>query len=225
MPTTLVGLVIFTSLLTPGFLSYIQRRRLVPTHALSPLVETATLTTVSLLTNVLVLGLFGLIRLTIPAHTPNVGALLHSPGDYALKHLPYVATWGAGLLIASSCLGFAIGARSSWLSHFRVGGLTPEIYDVSAWYHLFEAPPDQRVYVGCDLRGGGYIGGVVDWYSTETVETGDRDLVLGPPLTKVVDGEPKGIDPVERVVISARDITTMYVSYLEAPPPAGSWEH
>jgi hypothetical protein len=96
--------------------------------------------------------------------------------------------------------------------------LTPVITDVSAWYQMFEAEPDKRVYVGCDLHSGVYVAGALAWYSTDTEETGDRDLVLGPPLTKVTDGEVHAVDEVQRIVVSAREIAALYVTYLDDQP-------
>lgn len=45
MPTTLVGLLIFVVLLVPGFLSYLQRRALVPSRALSDLLSAREIST------------------------------------------------------------------------------------------------------------------------------------------------------------------------------------
>lgn len=214
MPTSLVGLLIFVVLLVPGFLSYLQRRALVPSRALSPLAETATLTTVSMLTNLIALSVFAAARLVLPTHTPDVGALITAPGTYVSAHLPYLLAWATGLLGVSCVLGVAVGARSSILGRVPLGRLTPVVVDVSAWYKMFEDQPNKRVYLGCDLQTGVYIAGVLDWYSTSTEETGDRDLVLGPPLTKVVSGKEYPVE-VQRIILSARDIAALYVSYLD----------
>jgi hypothetical protein len=230
VPTTLVGLLIFLGFLTPGFLHYIQRRAQVPDRPLSPLLETATLTTISLLTNVLTLGAFGLVRAIIPSHTPDVGRLLGSKltrygkpiasgSRYVDGNLPYVLGWAAGILVVSCVLAIVL-ARSERLRRLVLFRFTPVIYQVSAWYHVFEqVPAGKYVYVGCELTDGAYVGGRLAWYSSETVEAGDRSLVLAPPLTRRIgDDESTQVTDVERMIVSARDIVRMEVSYPALPP-------
>ena len=60
MPTTLTGLLIFVALLTPGLLHYIQRRALSDQPQVSALVEAGTLAIISLVTNLIAVGIFGL---------------------------------------------------------------------------------------------------------------------------------------------------------------------
>ena len=217
MPTTLVGLLIFVAFLTPGFLHYIQRRALAPQRSLSPLVETATLTSISLATNAVALLVFGIIRFVIPHHTPDVGALLRLGGDYVIPRFPYVIGWGAGMLALSCALAIA-AARWRWFRSSAGRLFTPVIVDSSAWYQVFEeqvvGDGDTPIYVGCDLKDGSYLAGTLAWYSTDTEETGDRDLVLGPPLLRRHEGEQDDLAQFERVVVSAREIQTMYVTWL-----------
>jgi hypothetical protein len=222
VPTTTVGLLLFVGFLTPGFLHYVQRRALVPQRSLSPLVETATLVTTSVATNAVVLLCFGLLRLAAPGHTPDVGSLLGSGtrGDYFIGNVPYVLGWGAGLLVLSSVLAL-LAARWGWFRSRVTDLFAPVIVDTSAWYQVFEerpeGNPDGKVYVGCDMRDGSYIAGVLAWYSTEVDETADRDFVLAPPLVrKTAEGEEDLA--FERVILSARDVLTMYVTWLDDAP-------
>ena len=213
MPTTLVGLLVFVVFLTPGFVSYIRRRESAPTPTLSPLVETVTLTTVSVALNLVVLGTFGLVRLALPHHTPDVGELLHALGNYIAGHFAYVIGWLTALLTVSSVLAFA---QASEAVRRRVPRLAPPvIINVSSWYRMFEAHPDRFVYVGCDLRDGSYMAGGLVWYSTDTNETEDRDLVLGPPLRRSVNGELVDLTGPSRIILSARDIVALHVTYVE----------
>jgi hypothetical protein len=225
VPTTLGGLLLFVVLLVPGFIHYVQRRSTIPQRELSPLVETATLATVSIATNGVTLGAFGLLRMTVPRHTPETRRLLLEGSRYAGSRLGYLALWGAGLLLASCALAFALSIRPRplrWLSE----QFTPAIVDVSAWYHVFEeGPDDASVYVGCELKDGTYFGGTLEWYSTEVAETADRDVVLAAPITlRPADGKPREIEDVSRLVISARELSRVYVSYVAEPRDSASVE-
>ena len=94
---------------------------------------------------------------------------------------------------------------------------------MSAWYHVFdEGPTGALVYVGCDLRDGSYVGGLLDWYSTEVDETADRDFVIAEPITyrPPDSSDDRTIDGFSRLVLSARDVARLYVSYVD-PPATG----
>lgn len=215
MPTTFIGLVIFLAFLTPGFLHYIQRRSLVPQKPLSPLVETATLTTVSLLTNVVVIALFGVARGLATKHTPDIGLLLAARSAYARRHVAYLLEWACVGLVASSLLGILL-ARWAWLRALVTDRFTPVISEVSAWYQFFEeTPPRHYSFVGCELKDGSYVGGRLAWYSTEVVESGDRDLVLAPPFRHRSDAGTDDLPGVERVIVSAREVTRFDISYVQ----------
>jgi hypothetical protein len=145
---------------------------------------------------------------------------------YGAPRLGYLLLWGGAVLLLSSTLALVLGMRPGWVSGLSTR-FAPAIVDVSGWYHVFEeGPPNAFVYVGCDLRDGSYVGGTLDWYSTAVEETADRDFVLAGPITFRPPGEPE--DPllgVSRIVISARDVARLYVSYIDgstAPAPDAS---
>ena len=75
MPQTIGGLIVIAVFLTPGFLNYIQRKGRAPLPSLSPLVETATFVSISVATNLAAVGVFCLVRVIVPSHTPNVELL------------------------------------------------------------------------------------------------------------------------------------------------------
>jgi hypothetical protein len=223
VPTTLVGLVVAITLLVPGFIHHTQRRARVQQRAASTLVETANLVTVSTLTNGLALALFAVLRAWQPDHTPDVARIFRDGSEYTADQISYLATWGAGLLLLSSALAFLLGARPEWLERFSAR-FAPTLVDSSAWYQVFEAVPDKRTYVGCDMRDGSYVGGFLDWYSTELEETADRDLVIAEPITyrPPENGDDREIQGFSRLVISARDIVRLYVSFVDDPATSGS---
>lgn len=215
MPTTFVGLLIFVAFLTPGFLYTAQRRALAPQAERSVLMETTAVVAVSLATNAVVVGFFGVLRWLSPEHTPDVGQLLTTGSDYPVEHLPYVLGWATVLFLASCALAVWV-ARWKWVRGWLGQALGP-ITDSSAWCETFAAPDDSTYpHAGVELADGGFVSGRVYWFSTDLDETGDRDLVLGTPLQFVTaEGEEDDVDA-QRVIVSARDIRRIYVTYIEA---------
>lgn len=152
-----------------------------------------------------------------PDHTPEVERLLLEGSKYAAPRLGYLLLWGAALLFLSSSLAVVLGVRPR-LIQAVAERFTPAIVDVSAWYHVFdEGPEGAKVYVGCDLRDGSYVAGYLDWYSTEVDETADRDFVIAEPITyrPPNDDEDQTIEGFPRLVLSARDVARLFVSYVE----------
>jgi hypothetical protein len=59
------------------------------------------------------------------------------------------------------------------------------------------------------------VSGTVQWFSTHLEESGDRDLALGPPLQfRSAKGRTRELEA-QRVVIAARDIRRLDVTYLQ----------
>lgn len=74
MPTTIGSLVAFVALLTPGFVYLARLETRIPSKRHSPLRETATVVSASLLFNGIVAVVFAVIRYLWPGMTPDVGA-------------------------------------------------------------------------------------------------------------------------------------------------------
>lgn len=218
MPTTFVGLLISIAFLTPGFLYASQRRVLVPQGERSTLMETTSVLAISLATNAVTAAMFGLLRGLLPRHTPDVGLLLSPRSAYWLAHLPYVLSWGAVLLTASCALAVTT-ARWEWLRRMVSRSFTPVILESSAWCETFAAPDGCYPHAGLELAAGAFVSGRVVWFSTDLEETGDRDLVLGPPLVVRTDA---GIEVLEsqRVIVAARDIRRIDIAYVVESPGA-----
>lgn len=212
MPTTFVGLLIFVAFLTPGFLHAAQRRALAPRGERSTLMETTAVVSISLATNAVAAAVFGLVRWRLPAHTPNVGQILRAKSSYWIDHLPYVLSW-ASLLLTCSCALAVVAARSEGLRRFLTRAFTPVIIESSAWCETLAAMKGSYPHAGLELADGSFVSGRVVWYSTDLEETGDRDLVLGPPLQiRAADGITQ-LD-VQRVIVAARDIRRIDVTYV-----------
>ena len=230
MPTTAVGLLIFIVLLAPGLTWVGYRSASRPVTKPTALRELGTIALVSVIWDVLALLLFGIVRVILPTHTPDVGALLRDSHRYLTAHGPYVFWWVAGLL-AATCAAALTTAR---VAHSELGSTILELGPVKAqqptgsvttspaWWLMFQdQPPDNtRVYVGVNLDDGTYLGGYLLSYSPNSDETADRDLVLSGTIDYVsADGKEKRADlGVGAVIVSAHHIKYLTVSYVATPP-------
>jgi hypothetical protein len=85
------------------------------------------------------------------------------------------------------------------------------------------ADPDHRldlVHCGLLLDDGSWVQGYVDSFSSDVRETGDRELVLGPPIERVPSAS-RELEAVEvsAVVVPARRIVYFQVSYVSPNAP------
>jgi hypothetical protein len=216
VPSTIGGLLLFVVFLIPGFVYYIQRRRWVELKSESSLIETARLLSVSLLTNLCAVGVFAFVRHLWPAHTPNPESLLTGGSSYIDEQPGYLLLWAMALMVLSSILAFLLALVSK--SRINIKWLSPDIVQTSAWNRYLgdkESIPDNTTpYVGIDMQDGTYVSGFVDWLSTELDEVQDRDLVLAKPITVQYAGGNRVQTTFPRLVVSARDIVRMFVTYL-----------
>lgn len=216
------GLLVVVALLIPGYIHYVIRRRRVSERQLSPAIESTGLIVVALLADAAVLTLLGLLRLLPPFrdHSPNITELLKDPRGYVLlddARLIYVTVWALIFLLAASALAGAFAYRLGPLSYLS-RRFAPAIARSSGWSYIFvdEAPEQSIVHVGCEMTDGSYTARRLAGFNPEPEDSQDRDLALAPPLT-LLDSSggryeiPQGV---RRVLISARDIRRIYVSYV-----------
>lgn len=98
--------------------------------------ETASVLTVSIATNVAAIVAFGGIRAAVPDHTPDVSRLLTDGKDYSIQNLPYASTWLVAL-VAASC-GLAVAAARWKAMHSLIARIFPAVVrDSSAWNEVF----------------------------------------------------------------------------------------
>lgn len=169
------------------------------------------------------MAIFGIARLVswMGDHSPDPTALIRKPRSYLLAddtRLLWVLAWIALVTLVAAALAWATAHRF-WLPERVLRWSAPIVVDAPAWHRVFyeEVPDGAAVYVSCELQDGHYIGGQLSWYSTETDETADREIVLAPPLFRVRPDadDDDGIPPqVQRLVISARHIRTLQVIYV-----------
>jgi hypothetical protein len=173
--------------------------------------ETVLLGLTSFLCDAAALFVFGVLRVTIPDHTPDVGRLVRDGRTYFDAHYASVAWWALGLLTLACAFGFVLGR---WPPRFAPI-FADDITFTSAWWDLFEQYPDSTVYVGCELNDGSYLGGELFTYNSDEDETGDRELALSSPITyRAAGDDPVELEDVGAVSVSARQIKFLTVSYL-----------
>jgi len=236
MPTTLVGLLLFVVVLTPGFCYLLRQEHARGARTVSPFRETVTLVVISLGCVAAIGATFGIVRILIPGHTPDVGAFVRHPADYARAQYASLAWWGLGLLTAACLLGVAlasteIGTKTAAAIR-RIPGLrrlappaNPVTFN-SAWWRLFHQHEDCLIHVGCHLDDGSFVSGWLLSYAADYDETGDRELTLSAPVFFRPAGERDGnnLEGVGAIAISARRIVSLLVSYVDdqqAPGPTG----
>jgi hypothetical protein len=221
VPSTLIGLVVFVISLAPGLVFVVTRQRVAPQPDMSVLQETAELVCVSLLLDVVVLGGFGIVRALFPGATPDVGQLVRHTDDYLHTSYLRVALWGLALLAIAVVLAALAGAGLARKAIARIPGVrlnpatTPHESASSAWWLLFAEEPNRRVHVGCNLEDGSFVSGWLASYNTTISETADRDLTLAAPISYRAKGvaDATELAGTSAVVVSARKITLLFVSY------------
>jgi hypothetical protein len=237
VPSTLLGLVIFMISLAPGLAYVLLRERGVPQRNLSAFRETAVVICVSLAADVVTLALFVMARAWVPTLTPDVDALIQHPADYLSANYAEVFWWSISLLVVATALAAWVGSGMarrlsarillhvpSRFSRFRISPEPiPHNAGVSAWWLAFNNMPGTRVHVGCILNDGSFVSGWLLSYSNQAEDMSDRDLTLAGPVMFRSAGSPVTMDQegVGAVVVSARNITLLFVSYVQVPSAHG----
>ncbi|WP_330358865.1 DUF6338 family protein [Streptomyces chartreusis] len=212
MPATFTSLLLFIVLLAPGFAYAAVRDRHRPERTSTALRETSRVVLASVGFGAAALVLFACVRVSAPGLTPDVGRLVRERGAYVRMHYAETVMWTAAVLLLA-VLFAVLAARFLPRRPFAVN---PES---SAWWVLFDmnarANGAQWIQVGCELTDGSYLAGRVHHYSPSPEETGDRELALGPPFEyrPAPGGEQRDLSNTHRVVVSARQIKFLGVTY------------
>lgn len=230
MPATVGGLIIFITLLVPGFVFQRKRSHDRPAVEETALQEVLTILFAGLVLDIVALAVFGGLWWALPHRTLDPSQLLLNPTPYAAAHLAEVFAWAMGWLVIATASGYVAASRRVQTVVLRLsrGSVSAEPH-ASAWWMLFEEYPANPVHVGCHLTDGGYLGGRLHSYSRLGKESGDRELTLRDDITYVRPGdaaEPRLLRDVGAVSVSARNIQFLTVTYLataDSPDPkAGS---
>lgn len=208
MPSTLTGLLLFVVLLLPGFVFLTVFRRERPEQHPSVLQETASVVFVSVLSDLVALGGFALVRAIGPTWTPDVGRLIADPGGYLAGHALLVYVCSTCVLL----LACGVAALTGWLTGRRP--VHPSV--MSSWWLLFEHwQPKTTRHIECLLDDGSYLAGQLGDWNTLAEDSPDRDLILAAPITYRPPGDTNHYPHEASVVcVSARRISVMFVSYV-----------
>lgn len=212
MPTTLTGLLLFVVLLLPGFAFlwiYTFDR---PARRLTVLQETGAVVVVSVICNLITLGLAAAASVIAPLLRIDIGHLITDPDGYLKSGYPAVAAW----FIVSLATACALAAIAGFLA--RKKPVHPS--HASSWWTLFDTwHPDTVRYIQCELDNGTSVAGVLGDWNTMPDDSPDRDLILNAPITfrPAPDAEYQH-HPVSSVCVSARRIVAMFVNYSDDPP-------
>lgn len=228
MPTTLSGLLLFVVLLLPGFAYLVGKERSGTERQASPFRETVAIVAASITSELVVLGLFAIVRWQWPTSTPDVGALLNHSGAYWRGHYHQVAAWSIGMLAVAVALAYtatvpAVRRRTKWLPFTEP---YPHDSTVSAWWILFERwAGNRQIDVGCILDDGSYIRGNLHTFNNSADDSPDRELILRHPISYRPPGDDKDHEyPASAACVNARRIVTMFVTYTDTPQLISSSE-
>jgi hypothetical protein len=223
VPTTALGLLIFVLLLAPGLTYRAYRAASTPVDKPSALRELGGIALRSVACDLIALVAFACVHAWRPAWTPDIGALVRDPQQYLEREYDALFWWGLGVLVFACLLAAlaASAAGSDWWARATDSGpvswITPQggVTKESTWWGLFSAYPDRRVYAGCTLDDGTYVGGWLLSYSPDSDETENRELALTGPLAfRAPEAEETDTLEVGAVTISARRLQYLTVSYL-----------
>ncbi|MFJ9243820.1 DUF6338 family protein [Streptomyces sp. NPDC101776] len=231
MPTTVTGLLLLVVLLLPGLAYAVVRERQGTERGVSSFRETGAVVFASIISEIVVLGFFAMVRSLWPRATPDIGRLIREGSTYARAHYASLALWSVALLLLATALAGlaacapALAARvrrprwlAAWIAGRAPGWRHPST--TSAWWVMFERwYPGENAHVGCVLEDGSYVEGRQASFNINADDSPDRDLILIEPLRYRPPGAAAAAPyPAGAVCISARRIVAMFVSY----PPAGA---
>lgn len=228
IPSSLLGVILFLFMLTPGLAYVLRRERAVPETHRSAFRETVQVVAASMV-SLLVTGLlFAGARAIWPTRTLNIRGLVRAPEQFFMDHHVQVGWWAVAYLAVASL--FAWLAADPRLSKSRVAkqlaksrivrlavGPPAPITPSSAWYvaaHAFDGDKPGLIQVGAQLDDGTYVIGYLDHFNIDTGESADRDILLHGPLGLVTnDGKRHNLEPMF-TVISARRIVRVDFTHL-----------
>lgn len=215
MPTTLGQIVFFALLVLPGIPYLEVRRRQRSNLERSAFRETVNVVVVGLIADTVVLFAAWLVATIWPAVGIDVSALLTDASVYLANHYVRIGLWLVVVL--------AVAAVASWgAGHLVNKKLSTHPANMSSWELVFNFwRDDQPTLVGCELDNGGWVQGQLASSNIDATDIADRDLVLAQPLHAIEPGKTQ-LQPIDGsvLVVSARNIRTLTVTYLAKDPAA-----
>jgi hypothetical protein len=231
----MVSLFVTVAFALPGYIFHVASSHRNPEREDSAVTEVLSVVFASIAIDMVVFLLLVLGSLVLPVAGIDASGFISHPQAYAADNVHVIASWAAvGFLLAMLIAG-AAGLRP-WERRLPARWRTwadarERLYQgqQSAWWWLFHDNPGTRVYIGCMVDDGSYVSGFLNSYSKVGTEHADREITLRAPVTYRPSEKSKAVelDSVGAVVISARHIVLMTVSYVasSADAPADGTGH
>jgi hypothetical protein len=230
MPTTLTGLLLFVVLLLPGFAYLVGKERAGTERRTSPFRETVAVVSASVTSEVVV----AVLAWPFWSRALDIDKLVGDLGAYWEERPGLLATWGLGILAASTAAAYSATlprvrsprwpsrlsakvCKPTWLRRLlgRLPGPYPHPSSVSGWWLLFETwKADRELHVGCVLDDGSHVSGTLESFNASAADSADRDLILFAPIEYRAAGSRKSVILRCGVVcVSASRIRMIQVGY------------
>lgn len=223
-PTTLLGLLLFLWLVTPGFLFTLLAGRRRAAAKESVFQETAGVVVTSVLFSSLGTAVAALVLHAIGVNV-DLGRVIGDSRAYLAQHYRAVGLF-LGLQILASCVAAVLAnVAMALLTRVRTGQASPRLAQESAWDRpLGRVPRGSRPRVWVRLSSGIELLGFVAAVGHE-IDVGERELVLRDPIEMRYPGQDATHPLVEkRLIVQGADIEFLAVKYvLKEPPIKRSW--
>lgn len=112
-PATLSSVLLFLAILGPGYLYFRRVEKSEARYKSSAFRETASIVVSSVLFLALALSVFSAVRISLPAVTPDVGAIVREPNAYVTQNYQLVMAWAVATFLLSLLLAYALGLSQS----------------------------------------------------------------------------------------------------------------
>lgn len=226
MPTSLFGAFLFVVLLFPGYVYERRRERDIPDRTRSPFREVLAIVFMGAIADLAALMILILATALRPSARLDVARLINVPAQYLSGHYEAVSGWTVATLVMASGFAYVVASRpwygplARWSPRYAGWVETADPQQSAWWLLMYRTHPGARKYVACYLDDGSYVAGLLHGLSRASNETVDRDISLRndpeiPLILRQKGGDkPAPLEKVGVVVISARRITMLTVSYL-----------
>ena len=122
MPSTPIALILFVWLTIPGLVYILQRRRMSQVRSESAFVESTRIVLVSMVSDLLAVGLLAVARLVLPNATPDLRHLLIDNWREQLSsHWALDIWWAIGLMAVACLLAYVTAKWGQQFAPFIVG--------------------------------------------------------------------------------------------------------
>lgn len=235
MPSTALGVVLLIVFALPGYTYQRAVEKRASEHVLTVFHELLAILFAGVIVNVITGMVIASAATAMEVPRPDVRALILKPGAYTADHVGLMGFWLLALAAGANCVAYAAGTGllvralpQRWAAVLAARTVSSDPQQ-SAWWRLFQQHRNLIQYVTCTLDDGSYVAGRLYSHSRSATEGPDRDLVLSGDISYRPAGANAAFEEladINAVVVSARHIVLLTISYVEPPqqqsvqPPA-----